>query len=176
MGMLSIVIAFENDEDCVGTAIRRLHKHFTSLGHEHELFAVNQHSEDNSHALVTLVARSTPLELIGQENGIYRAILACRGQYVWLTSPKAVLSTVAVVQTALRSLEGGADLVVRHQEIFIRRDALLKIAKNSPEKNSPLRLIRRAKRNKLVVADLFLPLVPTSPSTQRLSRLSRFFS
>ena len=52
---VSVVLPFGDDEDVIGTAVRRVASHLREHGLSFELIAVDEDSGDNSHAVLALL-------------------------------------------------------------------------------------------------------------------------
>ena len=52
---VSVVVPFADDEDVIGTAVRRLASHLTEREISFEIIAVDEDSGDNSHAILALL-------------------------------------------------------------------------------------------------------------------------
>jgi hypothetical protein len=54
---ISVILPFGQDEDHIATAVQALHKALKQSGRSFEILAIGEHSNDNSHALLRLLAR-----------------------------------------------------------------------------------------------------------------------
>lgn len=94
---VSVVLPFADDEDIIGTAVRRLAAHLEERGLAYEIVAVDEDSRDNSHAVLALLKPEVPALRISNAQGRGRGF-ACgaqraRGRLLWLIEPQAATSS-----------------------------------------------------------------------------------
>jgi hypothetical protein len=113
---VSVIVPFADDEDCVGTLVRRIAGHLDALGARHEILAVDEGSGDNSVALLRLVREEiAPLRMLaaapgaGYEGGARVA----RGRVLLLWEPARAGAPVGPLAWARGRVDSGdADLVI----------------------------------------------------------------
>ena len=109
---VSIVLSFGDDEDLIGSAVRRLAAHLREHALNFEIIAVDEDSGDNSHAVLALLRGQVPeLRVMhapvrgrGTDIGIARA----QGRALWILDPAAAMAPLTAFAPALEQV--GNDL------------------------------------------------------------------
>lgn len=105
---ISVVIPFADDEERIGLAVRRVAEALRAAGRTFEIIAVDEHSGDNSHAVLALMRGEVPqLRVVhapargrAVETGVARAA----GHVVLLTAASCAATAVATPQDAATPL------------------------------------------------------------------------
>jgi hypothetical protein len=114
---VSVVLPFADDEDVIGTAVRRVANHLREYGVSFEIIAVDEDSGDNSHAVLALLRKDLAELRIasapGRGRGFAKGAQRARGHVLWLVEPRAALAPLAPFGRAYRRVcRGEHDLVV----------------------------------------------------------------
>lgn len=90
---VSVVLPFGDDEDLIGTAVRRVSAHLRERGLSFEIVAVDEASGDNSHAVLALLRPDMPELRIanapGRGRGFASGAQRARGRTLWLIAATA---------------------------------------------------------------------------------------
>ncbi|HUH03454.1 MAG TPA: hypothetical protein VML75_15765 [Kofleriaceae bacterium] len=114
---VSVVLPFGDDEDLIGTAVRRVSAHLRERGLSFEIVAVDEHSGDNSHAVLALLRPDLPELRItnapGRGRGFASGAQRARGRTLWLIAATAAArSPLSPFGRAYRRVQRGElDLV-----------------------------------------------------------------
>lgn len=104
---LSILLPFGDDEEIIGSAVRRCAYAARALGIRFELLGIDEDSGDNSHAVLALLRSEVPeLRVIhapGRHRGVETGANRAQGRLLLITTPAG----------ALGSLEGLAEAMAR---------------------------------------------------------------
>jgi glycosyltransferase involved in cell wall biosynthesis len=118
---ISVVVPFADDEDAIGTAIRRIADHLRSLELPFEILAVDEDSGDNSHAVLALLRSQVPeLRVVhapGRGRGADAGAARAQGRLLWIIDPDVALvaGALAPAAAAIAQLTAGiVDAVVVH--------------------------------------------------------------
>jgi glycosyltransferase involved in cell wall biosynthesis len=118
---ISVVVPFADDEDAIGTAIRRIADHLRSLELPFEILAVDEDSGDNSHAVLALLRSQVPeLRVVhapGRGRGADAGAARAQGRLLWIIDPDVALvaGALAPAAAAIAQLTAGTvDAVVVH--------------------------------------------------------------
>lgn len=112
---LSVIIPFADDEEVLGSALRRTAAHVRASGARFELIAVDEDSGDNSHAVLAILRPELPeLRVLhaptrgrGAETGVARA----QGSVVAIISPTLSNDQLPALSAAIaRVTEGTSDV------------------------------------------------------------------
>lgn len=106
---VSVVVPFGDDEDLIGSAIRRIAAHLREHELSFEVIAVDEDSGDNSHAILALLRPEVPELRIsnapargrGLAVGAHRA----RGRVLWMIAPHAASAALAPFGRAYRRVQ-----------------------------------------------------------------------
>ena len=113
---VSVIVPFDDSEEIIGLAVRRLHTFLSGQGWGFEIVAVDQGSRDNSRSLLALLTRQLPelrFEQASSGAGFSRGATRACGRVLWLCPPDAALGPVSTLSRALRRIRvGETDAVV----------------------------------------------------------------
>jgi hypothetical protein len=105
---LSILLPFGDDEEIIGSAVRRSAQAIRELGVRFELLGVDEDSGDNSHAVLALLRSEVPeLRVIhapGRYRGVDSGAARAQGRALLITTPTAALSLRDGLAEAVRSV------------------------------------------------------------------------
>lgn len=156
---LSVVVPFGDDEEVVGTAVRRTALYLREQGLSFELLAVDEGSGDNSHAILNLLrTQLTELRLLPASRpgrGIATGAAQARGRVIVVCEPStAAVRPLAPLGRAVRRVgRGELDLVAVGAHFVAchrtRSLSLLESGRSGP--GFPRRLARQARRHGLEV-------------------------
>lgn len=108
---VSVILPFADDEDVIGTAVRRLSTHLREYGATFEIIAVDEDSGDNSHAVLALLRKDIEELRIasapGRGRGFAQGAQRARGKALWLIEPRATLGALAPFGRAHRRVSRG---------------------------------------------------------------------
>lgn len=122
---LSVVVPFADDEDVIGTAVRRLAEHLSQRDLSFEIIAVDEDSGDNSHAILALLRPDLPELRIsnapGRGRGYAYGAHRARGRALWLIGAhEAARAPLSPMGRAYRRVaRGEADMVSVEQRFVI---------------------------------------------------------
>jgi hypothetical protein len=105
---LSILLPFGDDEEMIGSAVRRCAQTVRALGLRFELLAIDEDSGDNSHAVLALLRSDVPeLRVIhapGRHRGVESGSARAQGRMLLIITPAGALSPLEGVADALASV------------------------------------------------------------------------
>lgn len=181
---VSVVLPYGDDEELIGSAVRRIATHLGSLGLRYEILAVDEDSGDNSHAVLALMRADVPqlrmLSAARRGRGWAVGAAEARGHVLWLLRPAAALQPLAPFGRAFRRVARGLrDLVVvdRRFAVAYRTRTLDAVAAvRGRGVIAQRRLLRRARAHRLtteVITGTTVPqmAVPNRPWTKFLEVL-----
>jgi hypothetical protein len=155
---LSAVIPFSDDEDVIGTAVRRTAAHLRELGLSFEILAIDEGCRDNSHAVLGLLRADIPELRIGatqlRGRGVVAGASQARGRVLWLLDPQAALAPMAPLGRAYRRVaRNELDVVVVDQRFAVSHRTRAMSAVEGLRTGNGLhrRLVRRSRARKLRV-------------------------
>jgi glycosyltransferase involved in cell wall biosynthesis len=128
---VSVILPFRDDEDVIGTAIKRIANHLRELGASFEILAIDEDSGDNSHAVLALLRTHFPELRVSQAEALGRGFDAgarrAQGHTLWLIEPAHALAPLAPFTRAHQQvLAGELDaVVVRHRFVVAHRVPVL---------------------------------------------------
>jgi len=109
---VSVVMPFGDDEDLIGAAVRKVAAHLREHEVSFELLAVDEHSGDNSHAVLALLRPEVDELRIcnapGRGRGLTVGVHRARGRVLWLITPRAASAALSPFGRAYRR-------VLRHE-------------------------------------------------------------
>jgi len=122
---VTVVMAYSDHEEVVGSACMRLASHLRDAGLNFELLAVEEGSRDNSASVLALLRSAVPeLRLLSATAGAgwkHGGELG-RARVVWLIRPEEALRSLRAFQRAHALLEGRQrDLVAMRQGSLVLR-------------------------------------------------------
>lgn len=102
---LSILLPFGDDEEIIGSAVRRCAAAVRALGIRFELLGIDEDSGDNSHAVLALLRSEVPeLRVIhapGRHRGVESGAARAQGRLLLITTPAGALSPLDGLAEAL---------------------------------------------------------------------------
>jgi hypothetical protein len=106
---VSVIVPFADDEDLIGSAVRRLAAHLRENTLSFEIIAVDEDSGDNSHAVLALLRPEVPELRIsnapGRSRGPAVGAHRARGRVLWMISPRAAATPLAPFGRAYRRVQ-----------------------------------------------------------------------
>ncbi len=106
---VSVIVPFGDDEDLIGSAVRRLSAHLREHALNFEIIAVDEDSGDNSHAVLALLRPEVPELRISNAPGRGRGPVVgahrARGRVLWMISPRAAATPLAPFGRAYRRVQ-----------------------------------------------------------------------
>lgn len=122
---LTAVVICRDDEERVGHLVRRLAAHLRSLGLRFEILAVDEHSGDNTLAVLSLLRRELPeLTVVAGAapgRGLIRGAERAHGRTLLLLDARCD-SPLSALGFALARIEGGMDgLAVNGRYLVLHR-------------------------------------------------------
>jgi hypothetical protein len=100
---VSVILPFGDDEEAVGIAVKRTAEYLRGLGLSFEIFAIDEDSGDNSHAVLALLRAEVP------ELRVTHAPGRGRGVDIGAGRAQGTLLLVATPDVASGSLDGAGD-------------------------------------------------------------------
>lgn len=156
---LSVLVPFGDDEEVIGTAVRRTALYLREQGLSFELLAIDEGSGDNSPAILSLLrSQLSELRLLPASRpgrGIASGAAQARGRVVVVCEPStAAVRPLAPLGRAVRRVGRGELDVVAVGTHFVachrtRSLSILESSRGGP--GFPRRLARRARSRKLEV-------------------------
>jgi glycosyltransferase involved in cell wall biosynthesis len=121
---ISVVVPFADDEDAIGSAIRRLADQLRVQGRPFEILAVDEDSGDNSHAVLALLRAEVPelrvLHAPGRGRGADAGAARAQGRVLWIIDPDIALGALAAAGPAIDLvLAATVDAVVVHGHYIV---------------------------------------------------------
>jgi hypothetical protein len=128
---LSILLPFGDDEEIIGSAVRRCAMAARSLGIRFELLGIDEDSGDNSHAVLALLRSEVPeLRVIhapGRHRGVESGAARAQGRLLLITTPTGSLSPLEGLAEAIARVSSeacDAEIAVGRYTIVNRLKAL----------------------------------------------------
>jgi hypothetical protein len=102
---LSVLLPFGDDEEIIGSAVRRCAQAVRDLGLRFELLGIDEDSGDNSHAVLALLRSDVPeLRVIhapGRHRGVEAGAARATGRLLLILTPTSALSPLDGIADAL---------------------------------------------------------------------------
>lgn len=106
---LSILLPFGDDEEIIGSAVRRCAFAGRELGCRFELLAIDEDSGDNSHAVLALLRSEVPeLRVIhapGRHRGVESGAARAQGRFLLITTPGGALGPLDGLAEAMAHID-----------------------------------------------------------------------
>jgi hypothetical protein len=106
---LSILLPFGDDEEIIGSAVRRCAAAARALAIRFELLGIDEDSGDNSHAVLALLRSDVPeLRVIhapGRHRGVESGAARAQGRLLLITTPAGALGSLAGLGEAMARID-----------------------------------------------------------------------
>jgi hypothetical protein len=106
---LSILLPFGDDEEIIGSAVRRCAHAARALGIRFELLGIDEDSGDNSHAVLALLRSDVPeLRVIhapGRHRGVESGAARAQGRLLLITTPAGALGSLEGLGEAMARID-----------------------------------------------------------------------
>lgn len=108
---VSVILPFGDDEEAVGVAVRRAADYLRAAGWRFEIFAIDEDSGDNSHAVLALLRADVPelrvTHASGRGRGVEVGVARAQGTVLIVTTPDVAAASLDGLADACQRLFAG---------------------------------------------------------------------